>query len=69
MRYNANGVAANVARVRRKRNGRNRVAVDDVAWTLTQGSAFCATLGFGKESRWDSAARPHTALDNAMLQM
>src|SRR2546427_217941 len=35
-------------------NGRNRVAVGNVCWTVTQGSAFRATLGFGSESRWDS---------------
>jgi len=35
-------------------NGRNRVAVEDVCRTVTQGSAFRATLGFGSESRWDS---------------
>jgi hypothetical protein len=34
--------------------GRNRVAVGDVWWTATQGSSCLATLGFGKESRWDS---------------
>ena len=33
--------------------GRNRVAVE-IHWTLTQGSSFLATLGFGTESRWDS---------------
>jgi len=37
--------------------GRNRVAVDFTLWTMTQGSAFRATLGFGSESRWDSARR------------
>ena len=26
----------------------------DVCWTMTQGSALRATLGFGTESRWDS---------------
>jgi hypothetical protein len=26
----------------------------DVCWTMTQGSAFRTTLGFGPESRWDS---------------
>ena len=26
----------------------------DLCWTMTQGSAFRATLGFGTESRWDS---------------
>src|SRR6266699_3128313 len=35
-------------------NGRNRVAVEIFVWTVTQGSAFRATLGFGTESRWDS---------------
>src|SRR5438552_15670699 len=35
-------------------NGRNRVAVEIFVWTVTQGSAFRATLGFGSESRWDS---------------
>src|SRR6266540_1945709 len=35
-------------------NGRNRVAVENVCWTMTQGSALRATLGFGTESRWDS---------------
>jgi hypothetical protein len=34
--------------------GRNRVAVDDAGGTMTQGSSFLATLGFGTESRWDS---------------
>src|SRR3989442_8141978 len=38
----------------RKRNGRNRVAVDNVCWTMTQGSSFLATLGFRTESRWES---------------
>jgi len=35
-------------------DGRNRVAVGNVSWTMPQGSAFRATLGFGTESRWDS---------------
>ena len=35
-------------------NGRNRVAVGDVSWLMTQGSRVAATLGFGSESRWDS---------------
>ena len=39
---------------RRIRNGRNRVAVGEVGWTMTQGSSSLATLGFGTESRWDS---------------
>jgi hypothetical protein len=26
-------------------NGRNRVAVENVCWTVTQGSSFLATLG------------------------
>jgi len=40
--------------VRKDRMGRNRVAVADVGWTMTQGSSCLATLGFGTESRWDS---------------
>src|SRR5205823_5615127 len=35
-------------------NRHNRVAVEIFVWTVTQGSAFRATLGFGSESRWDS---------------
>ncbi len=39
----------------RERQGRNRVAVGKVCWTMTQGSlASSATLGFRTESRWDS---------------
>src|SRR5947208_5148858 len=37
----------------RKRNSRNRVAVDNVCRTMTQGSSFLATLGVKTESRWD----------------
>jgi hypothetical protein len=37
-----------------KRHGHNRVAVEDVCWTLTQGSRRTATLGFEPESLWDS---------------
>lgn len=37
-----------------KRKGRNRVAVDEVGGTPTQGSACDATLGLETESRWDS---------------
>ena len=51
---NANGVVANVTREGWKRNGRNRVAVGEVGWTMTQGSSCLTTLGFGTESRWDS---------------
>lgn len=40
-----------------KRNGRNRVAVENVGATLTQGSSCLATPGFGTESRWDSELR------------
>ena len=36
-------------------NRHNRVAVGNVCWTMTQGSAFRATLiGFETESSWDS---------------
>src|SRR2546425_11275038 len=35
-------------------NNANGVAVENVCWTMTQGSACRATLGFGTESRWDS---------------
>ena len=45
------GVVAGEMRAVRNRNGRNRVAVGDVCWMLTQGSSFLATLGFGTESR------------------
>jgi hypothetical protein len=44
----------------RKLNGRNRVAVENTCWTMTQGSsvraglANLATLGFKPESLWDS---------------
>jgi len=38
----------------RKWMGRNRVAVDDIFGTMTQGSSHLATLGFETESRWDS---------------
>src|SRR5436190_1228836 len=38
----------------------NRVAVGEVWRTVTHGSFFLATLGFGTESRWDSRmARKH----------
>jgi hypothetical protein len=35
-----------------ERKGRNRVAVGMGVGTLTQGSSFLATLGYGPESRW-----------------
>jgi hypothetical protein len=38
-----------------RKNGRNRVAVGEVCWTMTQGSSLLATLGWETESRWDSA--------------
>src|SRR5450756_248621 len=40
-----------------RRNGRNRVAVENILRTDTQGSSCLATLGWRPESRWDS----HTA--------
>jgi len=36
-----------MSRGERKRNGRNRVAVGNIGWMVTQGCAFRATLGFG----------------------
>jgi hypothetical protein len=50
---NRNAVVA-FLRQRQKCNGRNRVAVGNVCWTLTQGSRCTATLGFEPESLWDS---------------
>src|SRR6266487_6687275 len=38
-------------------NRHNRVAVENVCWTVTQGSAFRATLGFGTQPRWGWAIR------------
>ena|SRR5438034_10411309 len=38
-------------------NRHNRVAVGNVCWTVTQGSAFRATLGFGTQPRWGRATR------------
>jgi hypothetical protein len=37
-------------------NSRNRVAVGDMLWAITQGSSFLATLGLEPESRWDSSS-------------
>src|SRR5437667_265800 len=37
-----------------ERTGRNRVAVGEVSWPMTQGSSCLATLGIETESRWDS---------------
>ena len=51
MYLNPNGVVVKVLGCVR----RNRVAVDDIRLTITQGSSCLATLGFGPESRWDSA--------------
>jgi hypothetical protein len=34
--------------------GPNPFRLDDVCFTIPQGSSFLATLGFGPESRWDS---------------
>ena len=42
-------------------NGRNRVAVGNFLWTLTQGSSCLATLGFGAESRWDALLRRNSS--------
>ena len=53
MVFNRNAVVADFTRA--MRNGRNRVAVGEVCWTMTQGSSLLATLGWGTESRWDSA--------------
>ena len=52
MFFNRNAVVTDFMRA--MRNSRNRVAVGNVGWTLTQGSSCLATLGFGPESRWDS---------------
>jgi hypothetical protein len=66
MVFNRNAVVANF--IRAMRNGRNRVAVGNGDWTMTQGSlADSATaglwdgipLGFGLAARWvrrDAAA-------------
>jgi hypothetical protein len=55
MSFNLNEVVADGVRDWQKGNSRNRVAVGNVCWTMTQGSlAGSATLGFGTESRWDS---------------
>jgi len=35
------------------RFGRNRVAVEETFFSLTQGSSFLATLGFEPQSLWD----------------
>src|SRR6266576_1376029 len=51
---NRNAGVSNVPRDGVNGKGRNRVAVGDVWWTMTQGSSCLATLGFGTESRWDS---------------
>mgnify|MGYP001546003292 CR=1 FL=1 len=56
---NPNGVVANGTRDGGNRNGRNRVAVENILGTLTQGSSCLATLGFGPESRWDSQTGAH----------
>jgi len=52
---NPNGVVANPTREGSGRNGHNRVAVENILRTNTQGSSCVATLGFGTESPWDSA--------------
>src|SRR5438874_3775240 len=52
--HNPNRVAANVPHVVGNGIGRNRVAVGDVSWLMTQGSRVAATLGFGSGSPWDS---------------
>ena len=43
-----------VARSHWRKNGRNRVAVQNHLRTMTQGSACRATLGWRLKSRWDS---------------
>ena len=62
--FNRNAVAANSSRDGRNK-WRNRVAVGDVCWTITQGSAFRATLGFETESRWDSSFNQRGGLGKA----
>ena len=44
----------NPERAGRRRDGRNRVAVENILRTNPQGGSCVATLGFGTESRWDS---------------
>ena len=45
-------------------NGRNPLRVADVWFTISQGSSFLATLGFGAESLWDSRAGASHARDS-----
>jgi len=50
---NLNEVVAKGASETRKRNGRNTVGIGDGWRTVTQGSSFLATLGFGRpQPRW-----------------
>ena len=51
---NPNGVVANLGFNVLAKVCHNRVAVGGIRQTITQGSSFLPTLGFGSESRWDS---------------
>src|SRR5437870_5377971 len=48
---NPKGIASPEPKVGAPGIGRNRVAVGDNCWTVTQGSSFLATLGFGSQPR------------------
>jgi hypothetical protein len=55
---NPNGVAANAHRAFASAKGRNRVAVENISRTLTQGSSFLATLGCGRNPFGIEPRRP-----------